>query len=212
MGERGRPRGFDPDVALRRAMEVFWRHGFEGTSMSDLIAAMGIASPSIYACFGSKEQLFRRAVELYAETEGQRPRRLMEQAPTAREAVAAMLAANAHTFTDPATPPGCMVVLASVAGSGKNPELQVFLAERRQEMHTALQARLRQGIADGDLSLDTDTAVLATYFMTVLQGMALSSRDGATRAELDTVVTCAMAAWDGLAGRTPGRSAGEALG
>jgi AcrR family transcriptional regulator len=203
MGNRGRPRGFNRDTALRRAMEVFWRHGFEGTSMNDLTAAMGIASPSIYACFGSKERLFRQAVELYAATEGLRSRRTLQETPTAREAISAMLRANADTFTDPATPPGCMVVLASVAGSGKNPDLQVFLAERRQDMHTAILARLRRGVADGDLPARADAAALATYYMTVLQGMALYARDGATRSDLETVITCAMATWDTLIDTTP---------
>jgi AcrR family transcriptional regulator len=191
MGERGRPRGFDRDVALRRAMEVFWRHGFDGTSMTDLTTAMGIASPSLYACFGSKEQLFRLAVELYAATEGRPPRLALEQTPDTRAAIAAMLRANADRFTDPATPPGCMVVLASVAGSGRNPDLQAFLVERRQEMHTAILNRLRRGVSDGDLPPGTNAAALATYYMTVLQGMALSARDGATRADLEAVIECA---------------------
>jgi AcrR family transcriptional regulator len=206
MGERGRPRGFDRDTALRRAMEVFWRHGYDGTSMNDLTAAMGVASPSIYACFGSKEQLFRLAVELYAATEGLPPRRALEATATARESIIAMLGANADAFTDPATPPGCMVVLASVAGSGKNPDLQAFLAERRQDMHTAILARLHRGVSDGDLSARVNAAALATYYMTILQGMALYARDGATRPDLQTVITCAMAAWDTLADTAPART------
>ncbi|MEV4515418.1 TetR/AcrR family transcriptional regulator [Dactylosporangium sp. NPDC049525] len=161
------------------------------------------AAPSIYACFGSKEQLFRQAVELYAATYGMPPRHAMESAPTAREAIGAMLGANADAFTDPATPPGCMVVLASVAGSGKNPDLQAFLADRRQDMHAAILARLRRGLADGDLPAQTDAAALATYAMTVLQGMALYARDGATRADLQTVITCAMAALDHAAAGHP---------
>jgi AcrR family transcriptional regulator len=192
MGERGRPRGFDRDVALRRAMEVFWHHGFDGTSMNDLTAAMGIASPSLYACFGSKEQLFRLAVELYAATEGMPPRLALERTPNAPAAIAAMLRANADRFTDPATPPGCMVVLASIAGSDKNPDLQAFLVQRRQEMHTAILNRLRRGISDGDLPPGTDASALATYYMTVLQGMALSARDGATRADLEAVIECTI--------------------
>jgi AcrR family transcriptional regulator len=198
MSERGRPRAFDRDVALRRAMELFWRQGFESTSMTDLTTTMGIASPSIYACFGSKEQLFRQAVELYAATEGLGPRLALQQTPGTRAAILAMLSANADRFADPATPPGCMVVLASVSGSGKNPDLQAFLAERRQEMHTAILERLRRGAAHGDLPPTADAAALATYYMTVLQGMALAARDGATHADLTVVITCAMAAWDTL--------------
>jgi len=70
MTARGRPRNFDKDAALERAMELFWIKGYEGASMTDLTSAMGIASPSLYAAFGSKEELFRRAVQHYGATEG----------------------------------------------------------------------------------------------------------------------------------------------
>jgi AcrR family transcriptional regulator len=189
--QKGRPRGFDPDVALRRAMLVFWRQGFDGTSMHDLTAAMGIASPSIYACFGSKEQLFRAAVELYGETEGLPARRALEETPGAREAIAAMLRASADRFSDPATPPGCMVVLASVAGGAGNPDLRAFLVGKRLELHAAILARLRRDVPER-------ADALAAYYMTVLQGMALSARDGATRADLETVIACALEACLGV--------------
>jgi AcrR family transcriptional regulator len=198
MGARGRPRGFDRDAALRKAMETFWRDGYEGASMSDLTTAMGIASPSIYACFGSKEQLFREAVELYGAIEGDRPRRALEQAPTAREAVHGMLTANAGTLADPATPPGCMIVLAAAAGTTKNAGIQAFLAERRRDMHTAILARLQRGVSDGDLSGRADTAAMAAFYTTVLQGMSIQARDGASRADLDVIIASAMAAWDPL--------------
>jgi AcrR family transcriptional regulator len=84
---RGRPRTFDPDVALRQALELFWERGYEGTSLSDLAGAMGIASASIYACFGSKEDLFRKAMYLYGTTSGEPPRRALREQPTARAAV-----------------------------------------------------------------------------------------------------------------------------
>jgi hypothetical protein len=117
-----------------------------------------------------------------------------------------MLGTNADTFTEPATPPGCMVVLASVAGRGKNPDLQAFLAERRHDMHTAILARLHRGVSDGDLPARADAAALATYYMTLLQGMALYARDGATRGDLESVITCAMVAWDTLADAAPTRA------
>jgi AcrR family transcriptional regulator len=201
MGERGRPRGFDRDTALRRAMETFWRNGYEGTSMTDLTTAMGIASPSIYACFGSKEALFRQAVELYGATEGDRPQRALETAPTARKAVHGMLAANAGTLADPATPPGCMIVLAVTAGTTRNTAVQAFLAERRRDMHTAIAARLRRGTSDGDVPAGTDITAMATFYTTVLQGMSIQARDGASRTDLDLIIAAAMAAWDPLVQR-----------
>ncbi|KLL09702.1 MULTISPECIES: TetR/AcrR family transcriptional regulator [Protofrankia] len=197
MGRRGRPRGFDRDVTLRRAMVTFWERGYEGTSMSDLTAAMGIASPSIYACFGSKEQLFREAVELYGATEGDKVWRALDEAPTAREAVRQMLRSNADSFADPATPPGCMIVLAA-AGTTKNDDVRAFLAERRRNMHEAIHARLRRGVADGDLSADADTNAMAALYTTVLQGLSLQARDGAPHDTLEAIIDGAMAAWDGL--------------
>ena len=87
MATRGRPRAFDPDAALRKALDVFWERGYEGTSMNDLVEAMGIASASIYAAFGSKAELFRRTMGLYAATRGEPPRRALRESPTARGAI-----------------------------------------------------------------------------------------------------------------------------
>ncbi len=166
--------------------------------MSDLTTAMGIASPSIYACFGSKEQLFREAVELYGATEGAEPRRLLDETPTAREAIAAMLRANADSFVDPGTPPGCMVVLAATAGTSKNSEVRTFLAERRHGMYDLIHARLERALREGELPEGTDIGAIATFYITIQQGMSIQSRDGASRAELDRIIDQAIGAWDGL--------------
>ncbi|MFC5825695.1 TetR/AcrR family transcriptional regulator [Nonomuraea insulae] len=198
MAERGRPRGFDRDLALRQAMITFWERGYEGTSMADLTTAMGIASASIYAGFGAKEQLFREAVELYGATEGARPLHLLETAGTAREGVAQALRANADRFADPATPPGCMVVLSALTGTTQNAGLRGFLAERRALVPHSFRRRLEQGIKDGDVTAGTDVDAVADFYAAVLQGMAIHSRDGATRARLETVIACALAAWDTL--------------
>lgn len=194
MGERGRPRAFDRATVLRRAMETFWEHGYEGTSMTDLTDAMDIASPSIYACFGSKERLFREAVELYGTTEGGRPQRILEDTADTRAAIRGMLLANAEAFTDPTTPPGCMIVLAATAGTTKNSAVRDFLAEHRKAMQHNIRTRLRRGIADGDLAEDTDVDTLAGYYTTVLQGLSIQARDGAEQAELEAIVDSAMRA------------------
>ena len=114
MAERGRPRSFDRSAALVRAMEVFWTKGYEGASISDLTEAMGIGSPSLYAAFGSKEALFREAIELYGRTEGPAIWDAVENAPDARSAVAGFLTATAHSFSRPGKPRGCMVVLSQL--------------------------------------------------------------------------------------------------
>lgn len=200
MAGRGRPREFDRAAALRRAMDVFWRRGYEGASIGDLTKAMGINAPSLYACFGCKEALFRAAVALYNETEGAATDRALERAPTARTAVAAMLRDNAEAYARPKRPPGCMVTLAATVGSAENQEVRDFLSQCRQQAQDALQLRLERGIAEGDVPAATDTTALAAFYYTVLQGLSIQARDGASRAALHRIVDCAMAAWDRLTG------------
>jgi AcrR family transcriptional regulator len=199
-GTRGRPRSFDRGEALRRAMVVFWERGYEGTSISDLTQAMGIATPSLYAAFGRKEDLFRQAVELYEATEGAVRARALAGGPTARAAIEAVLRTDARTHPDPATPNGCMVVLAATAGTTENAEVREFLADNRRAGLAAFEARIRRGIEDGDVPATADPAAMAGFYVTVMQGMSIQARDGASTAALDRVVDGAMAAWDAFTG------------
>jgi AcrR family transcriptional regulator len=199
MAGRGRPRTFDPDTALRQALAVFWERGYEGASLADLAEAMGIASASIYACFGSKEDLFRQVMALYATTSGAPPRRALREQPTARAAIHAMLRATADEVTRPDSPHYCMLVLAAPTGAVENHAVREFLAGLRRGMLAEVRDRLVRGVADGDLTAPpADLDAIARYYTTVVQGLSIQARDGATRAELETVVTCAMAAWDSL--------------
>ncbi|WP_141578555.1 TetR/AcrR family transcriptional regulator [Actinomadura sp. WMMA1423] len=199
MAGRGRPRTFDPDTALRQALEVFWERGYEGTSLKDLAQAMGIASASIYACFGSKEDLFRKVMALYGATSGEPPRRALREHPTARAAVHAMLRATADEITRSDAPHYCMLILAAPTGAVENHEVREFLAGIRHDMRAEVEDRLRRGVADGDLAVSpADLDAIARYYTTVVQGLSIQARDGATREELEAVITCAMAAWDAL--------------
>jgi AcrR family transcriptional regulator len=199
MATRGRPRTFDPDTALRTALDLFWERGYEGTSLNDLAQAMGIASASIYACFGSKEDLFRRVMALYGTTSGAPPRRALREQPTARAAVHAMLRATADQITGPDTPHYCMLILAAPTGAVENHAIREFLADRRRDQYTTIKDRLARGVTDGDLTAPPASLdAIARYYTTVVQGLSIQARDGATRAELETVITCAMAAWDTL--------------
>jgi AcrR family transcriptional regulator len=200
MGERGRPRGFDRGEALKRAMAVFWARGYEGTSMADLTAAMGINSPSLYAAFGCKEALFREAVALYRATDGAPTQRALAEGATARAAIEAMLRDNVVAFSRPDKPGGCFVVLGATNCAPENEAVRDHLADHRKTTRADIERRLERGIADGDLPAGTDTAALASFYATVLQGLSIQARDGASRAALSSVVDCAMEAWGPLTG------------
>jgi AcrR family transcriptional regulator len=195
MAERGRPRAFDREVALRRAMEVFWEHGYEGSSMSDLTAAMGINSPSLYAAFGGKEDLFRAAVGLYGETEGGYTARALREEPTARASIEAMLRDNAAAYTHADKPHGCMVVLAGSTYTTRSKTIRDFLVEKRRETTEDIRKRLDRGVVEGDLPADTDTTALAGFYTTVLYGLSIQARDGVSHTELTQSIDCALSAW-----------------
>lgn len=199
MTGRGRPRSFDRDAALSRAMHVFWARGYEGTSIDDLTTAMGITKPSLYAAFDCKEALFREAIELYESLDGPDVIRTLDAGATAREAVEALLRGNAEAYVDPATPPGCMIVLSGLLGTSANDDVRAFLERKRLEHEARVRARLDRGVAEGDLAPGTDTAGLAAFYTTVLNGLSIQARDGASRATMHAVIDHAMAAWSSLA-------------
>lgn len=199
MATRGRPRTFDPDIALEQATSLFWERGYEGTTLSDLAHTMGIASASIYACFGSKADLFRQVMQRYGTTYGGPPKRALTDNPTARAAVHAMLKATVDQITRPDAPHYCMLILAAPTGAVENHAVREFLADIRRSQFTAIKQRLDQGVADGDLTApDEAVAAIARYYATVVQGLSVQARDGATRNDLEAIIACAMTAWDTL--------------
>ncbi|MCE8033325.1 TetR/AcrR family transcriptional regulator [Billgrantia tianxiuensis] len=198
MSQRGRPRGFDREEALRRAMEVFWAQGYDNASIADLTRAMGINAPSLYATFGSKEALFHEAVKLYVRTEGSGIWEQVETAPTAHAAIAHVLHATAEAFTRGDTPRGCMIVLAAPQMQGANTQVCDALKAHRQANGCLLERRLKRAVEEGELPASTDCRALASYFVTVQHGMSIQARDGASRETLLAIADCAMASWSAL--------------
>jgi AcrR family transcriptional regulator len=192
MATRGRPRSFDRDMALRRAIEVFWAKGYEGAQLVDLTAAMGINPPSFYAAFGSKEALFREALDLYLATDGASSMQALETHATARRSILGMLTASAEIALASPGGGGCMLILGLVNGLSENDGLRRHLADLRRETIDRIRQRLRRGVEDGDLPAGTDINGFAIFFGTVMQGLSLQARDGASREELLAAAIAAM--------------------
>src|SRR5207253_2318901 len=171
----GRPRSFDLDKALDAALQVFWRKGYEGASLSDLTGAMGINRPSLYAAFGGKEALFRQAVDRYVEGPGAHVRQALEE-PTARAAVERVLRRTVDLLTDPGTPPGCLLVQGALTCGEADEPIRRELASRRATGGAALRTRFERAIAEGDLPAGADPADLARFVATVIWGLAVQAR------------------------------------
>jgi len=206
--ERGRPRGFDPEVVLERAMEVFWRHGFQGASLAELTAATGLSKPSLYAAFGDKEALYLRCLDHYGELATQRHTQLLEEEPDARRAIEGFMRAMAQMQTDPARPGGCFVVngLADCGLQSTPPAVEEALRSTSGGPEQRLLARLKRAEREGQLPQGFDAKRMATLFASVLRGMSVMAKGGDTRKRLDEVVTAAMAAWP-VEGVVPGSRA-----
>jgi AcrR family transcriptional regulator len=196
--ERGRPRGFDRTQALRQAMVVFWERGYEGTSLSDLTEAMGIERPSLYSAFGCKEALFREAIDLYNEAESPAAQKMLDTAATTRDAISHMLHHYAENYTRPGKPPGCMIVLSALLGTPQNQKVRDHLATHRRQSHEALKRRIEAGKIKGDVPKTADAAMLAGFYSTILEGLSIKARDGASRKALTAIIAGAMASWDAL--------------
>ncbi|WP_217171284.1 TetR/AcrR family transcriptional regulator [Streptomyces sp. AC512_CC834] len=193
-GPIGRPRGFDADEALEQAMRVFWKQGYEGASLTDLTSAMGITRTSMYAAFGNKEDLFRKALERYEEGPAAYVARALLE-PTAREVATAFLNGAVRTSTRPGCPPGCLGVQGSLAAGDTGLPVRDMLADWRNGGVTHLRDRFRQAIDAGDLPADTDPVDLARYLMTIANGISVQAAGGATREDLQRVTDMALRSW-----------------
>jgi AcrR family transcriptional regulator len=190
----GRPRGFDADEALERAMRVFWEQGYEGASLTDLTKAMGITRTSMYAAFGNKEDLFRKALERYTEGPASYGARAVQE-PTAREVATAFLDGSVRATTRPGCPTGCLGVQGSLAAGDPGHSARDALIAWRNEATSLLRDRFQQAVDEGDLPPGTDPGLLARYIMTVANGIAVQAASGASRDDLQQVADMALRSW-----------------
>ena len=186
----GRPRCFCEDTALDAAMRVFWKKGYEGASLTDLTEAMGINRPSLYAAFGDKEALFRRAMERYAEGPAVYLQAALEE-PTARAVVKALFYGAVNLLGDMRNPRGCLSLGALASGADADP-VRNALVEWRKHGESAICKRLKQAQAEGDLAKNTNPGDLTRYIATVLNGLGIQAANGASKAEMARVAKIAL--------------------
>jgi AcrR family transcriptional regulator len=191
---RGRPREFDVDDALTAALRVFWSKGYEGASMTDLTEAMGVTRPSLYAAFGNKEALFRKALDLYEREKLCYMGQALE-APTARGVAERLLRGSLENQTSRDDPRGCLGVISSVACGAEADCIRQEVLERGRIAHEALIERMRRAIDEGDFAAPVDAEGITKYLTAILQGMAVQAGAGATREELQRLVDTSLAIW-----------------
>ena len=191
---KGRPREFDVDEALAAALRVFWSKGYEGASMAELTEAMGITKPSLYAAFGNKEALFRKALDLYEREKMAYVGHALAK-PTARAVAEHLLRGSMENQTSSCEPRGCLGVIASVASGAEAASIRGEVLERGKIARRALVARLERAKAEGDLAAHIDIEGLTGFLYALLQGMAVQAGAGATRADLERLVETSMAMW-----------------
>jgi AcrR family transcriptional regulator len=191
---RGRPRSFDADAALDVALRLFWRHGYEGTSIAVLAQAIGVTVPSLYAAFGNKESLFLRAVEHYGRYAG----RLYDEAfraQSAKAAARAVLMGEVELVCGRGTPEGCLMVQGALATSPESEIVREKMARLRRQAEAEVADCFARFGSVGGLPAGWDPKTLAAYVMTVAAGLAVQAKSGMSRAQLTRVAEMAMLIW-----------------
>jgi AcrR family transcriptional regulator len=191
---RGRPREFDIHQALDAALLLFWRHGYEGTSLAALAESMRINMPSLYAAFGNKEMLFKKALDRYLQKPASYLPKALEE-PTARAAVEKLFRGAINMVRNPRLPDGCFLVRGALASGPDAAPICRELSLRRAAAETAVRRRFERAIAEKDLPSNVNAAALARYVITVLWGLSVQAAGGATSAQLKEVVELALRSW-----------------
>lgn len=183
----GRPRAFDPHVALEKAMRVFWEKGYEGTSLTDLTDAMGINRPSLYAAFGNKEELFLKVLDRYGSGPASYALKALKE-PTARAVIEKLLRASVDLLSDPATPRGCMAVQSVLCSSDAAATVREAARCSRTAMEAKMRERFDQARKEGDLPATVEPEDLARYVAMLLNGLSVQATNGASQAEMKQTV------------------------
>ena len=191
---RGRPREFCVDHALAKALRVFWEKGYDGTSLTDLTDAMGITRPSLYAAFGNKESLFRKALDLYEREKLDYIGKALEQ-PTARGVAEIMLRGSVDNVMSADEPHGCLGVITSVACGPESQSVREDVVKRGEVAKRTLIERFERAKSEGDLPAHVDSEGLMRVLIAMLQGISVQANQGATREELDKLVESGLALW-----------------
>lgn len=191
---RGRPRDFDKAEALDMALKLFWRYGYEGTSVAMLAETIGVNVPSLYAAFGNKESLFLECVGRYSELNGAIYHESFKK-ETAREVARSILEGEVELVTRRGTPDGCLMVQGALATSPDSESIRKMMAGMRAKAEKWMAGRFQKAIDEGDLPPDSDPAALAGYLMTVNSGLAVQAKSGAKKKQLLKVVEIAMRNW-----------------
>jgi len=192
---RGRPRAFDREQALQKALSLFWAHGYEGTSLSELLAVMEIAPPSLYAAFGSKEALYLEAIELYLRGPGSFFACAMQEESNTLAFIRRVLTEAAKEFTSSSHPPGCIIISGLMNCAAAHQKIAEHLANLRMALIEAIEQRLGQGVAEGALPSGANCQQIARFYGSVIQGMSIQARDGASTDELLAVAELALKCW-----------------
>lgn len=192
--QRGRPRVFDMDEALDKALEIFWKRGYEGASIAELTETLGINKPSLYAAFGNKEELFKKTLSRYVSG----PVAFIQEAinqPTAYEVAQSFLTQAVEFFSDTQHPKGCLIVQAALFGSADSLMIKDLLAKYRYSYEHQLAKRFEKAIKEGDLPADANAETLAKFLSTLHQGMSVQVTSGASKGELMQIVEFALKSW-----------------
>ncbi|HVM32605.1 MAG TPA: TetR/AcrR family transcriptional regulator [bacterium] len=176
------------------AMKVFADKGYEGASLFDLTRAMGINRTSLYATFGNKEALFRKALDQYTAQMHAFLDGCMKM-PTALEGMRSILAHGVEMFTDPEGPGACLMVRGPLTGSESNKDIQDYFTKKRAQVEQILKERFQKAKDEGELPPQADPTDMARFYYVVMQGIGLQAYHGGTREQLMGVAQVALNQW-----------------